>query len=253
MDHTFVSHGLRLSAHLATPDASIANPPGLVLCHGFPVRGRESPASGKSFPELADRIATEMGWVALTLNFRGCGGSEGDFSMGGWRDDIGAAIDHLTEQGVSGVWLVGYGTGGALCLAEAERNPRVNGVASIAAPADFEDWAKHPRRLVQHARTVGVIKTPGFPTAFDAWAAEFKRFTAVDSAGKLAPRPLLVMHGEIDDLVPALDARAIADAHGSAELRIIGGGGHELRHDPRAVAILLGWLSRQYDAGVGAA
>jgi hypothetical protein len=48
--------------------------------------------------------------------------------------------------------------------------------------------------------------------------------------------------------VPALDARALADCHGSAELRIIQGAGHRLRHDPRAVAVLLGWMERQITA-----
>ena len=55
------------------------------------------------------------------------------------------------------------------------------------------------------------------------------------------------------DVLTGLDdavARVVADAHGSAELRIIGGGGHELRHDPRAVAVLLGWLSREHNATV---
>jgi len=250
MDYTLKSHGFRLSAHLAEPSPAVAAGPGLVLCHGFPVRGRESPASGKSFPELADRIATEMGWTVLTINFRGCGKSEGDFSMAGWLDDIHAAVVHIQELGVSGAWLAGYGSGGALCICEGARNPAVRGVAAIGAPADFDDWARHPRRLVQHSRQVGVIKTPGFPHNFDAWSAEFRQLTAVAAAADLAPRPLLVMHGESDDLVPSLDARAVADAHGTAELRIIGGGGHELRHDPRAVAVLLGWLSRQHNAAV---
>ena len=248
MDYVLESGGFKLSAHLSTPSSPVGPTPGVVLCHGFPVRGRESPASGKSFPELADRIANEMGWMALTINFRGCGGSEGDFSMGGWIDDIHAAVTHLQGLGVSGVWLVGYGSGGALCLGEGARNPDVEGVAAIGAPADFDDWARHPRRLVQHARAVGVIKTPNFPPSFDAWAAEFREHTAVAAAAKLAPRPLLVMHGDSDDLVPSLDARVVADAHGSAELRIIGGGGHELRHDPRAVAVLLGWLNREHNA-----
>lgn len=253
MDYTVVSHGLKLSAHLATPSSPSKGPgPGLVLCHGFPVRGRESPASGKSFPELADRIATEMGWTVLTINFRGCGRSEGDFSMSGWLDDIHAAVAHLRELGVSGVWLAGYGSGGALVLGEGARNPDVRGVAAISAPADFADWAKHPRRLVEHSRQVGVIKTPGFPQHFDTWSSEFSKTNAVDAAANFAPRPLLVMHGESDDLVSALDARAVANAHGGAELRIIGGGGHELRHDPRAVAVLLGWLSRQHNAPAAA-
>lgn len=250
MDYSLRSHGFRLSAHLATPPTDVGPTPGLVLCHGFPVRGREAPASGKSFPELADRIATEMGWTVLTINFRGCGRSEGDFSMASWRDDIQAAVSHLRDLDVSDTWLAGYGSGGALCLSEGARNDRVRGVAAIAAPADFDDWARNPRRLVQHARHVGVIKTPGYPQNFDAWSAEFRQITAVSAAAALAPRPLLVMHGEADDLVPSLDARVVADAHGSAELRIIGGGGHELRHDPRAVAVLLGWLSRQHNASV---
>jgi putative redox protein len=29
------------------------------------------------------------------------------------------------------------------------------------------------------------------------------------------------------------------------ELRLITGAGHGLRHDPRAVAVLIGWLDRQ--------
>ena len=45
-----------------------------------------------------------------------------------------------------------------------------------------------------------------------------------------------------------LDARALADCHGGAELRMIQGAGHRLRHDPRAIAVLLGWLERQITA-----
>ncbi len=251
MDSTLESSGIKLSAHLAEPSATAGaggSLHGLLICHGFPVRGREAPASGKSFPELADRIAAELGWLVLTMNFRGCGLSGGDFSLGGWLDDITAGVDHLTPLGVDGVWLVGFGTGGALCVAEGARNPAVRGVAAVSTPADFDDWARNPRRLLLHAREVGVIRDPEFPPAFDRWAAQLKEVSPVRAAAELAPRPFLVLHGENDDLVSSLDARVIADAHGSAELRIIAGAGHELRHDPRAVAILFGWLSRQHDA-----
>jgi hypothetical protein len=46
--------------------------------------------------------------------------------------------------------------------------------------------------------------------------------------------------------VPVFDARVLVDAHGSAELRIVSGASHDLRLDPRAVAILVGWLERQW-------
>ena len=252
MDHRFTSSGLKLAAHLSEPPPSSVPapvaPPGLVLCHGFPVHGRESPASGKSFPELADRIATEMGWIVLTINFRGCGLSEGNFSMGGWQADIHAAAAHVRSVGATDVWLAGFGTGSALCIAEAAVDRTIAGVAAMATPADFEDWGRNPRRLLLHSREVGVVKDAAFPPSFDRWASEIRSLNPAAAAGELSDRPLLLLHGENDDLVPSMDTRILADAHGSAEMHMISGAGHELRHDPRAVAILLGWLGRQQNA-----
>lgn len=250
MDDRIVSGDLTLAAHLAVPEQG-GDDCGVVLCHGFPVRGRESPASGKSFPELADRVAEEVGWTALAFNFRGCGRSQGDFSLRGWYDDIGSASEHLRSLGVRSVWLVGTGTGGALAIAYAAVHADIAGVAALAPPADFKDWNKNPRRLLQHGRDVGVITNPEFPDNLDRWCAELGDFNADAHIESLSPRPLLLLHGDADDLVPDFDTRALADAHGSADMRIIGGAGHELRHDPRAVAILFGWLRRQQQLAIG--
>ena len=202
--------------------------------------------AASALPELADRIAAEMGWMAMALAFRGCGASEGSFSLRGWLDDLLAAVAHLeAEEPVSGVWLVGFGTGGSLAICAAAVRERIRGVAVLGAPADFDDWASHPRRLLEHAREVGMIREATFPTAFDAWSRELRDLRAVADAPRLAPRPLLVVHGSDDDLVPVFDARVLVDAHGAAELRIVAGAGHRLRHDPRAIAVLLGWLDRQ--------
>ena len=88
------------------------------------------------------------------------------------------------------------------------------------------------------------------PALLDGWAREMRLTKAVDGAQRLRPRPLLVVHGLADDLVPDFDARVIADAHTAAELRLLDAAGHRLRHDPRAMAILLGWLDRQRSAAV---
>jgi putative redox protein len=61
---------------------------------------------------------------------------------------------------------------------------------------------------------------------------------------------MLVMHGDEDELVPSTDGRQLAEAHGTAEFRVFQGAGHRLRHDPRVVSVLLGWLDRQQAAGV---
>lgn len=249
MEKLFDSGGVALAGHLAAPRSAPGNwVPGLVIVHGFPAGRGGGALSAKSFPELADRIAAELGWKVLVFTLRGCGDSGGDFSLRGWVDDIGAAVGFLrAQQDVTGVWLAGFGTGGALAICAAAADPDIRGVAAIAAPADFDDWANHPRRLLQHAKDVGIIRSQSFPPSFDAWAREVREMRAIASVSDLAPRPLLVLHGSDDEAVPVFDARVLADEHGGADLRIIEGGGHQLRHDPRAVAVLLGWIDRQRD------
>lgn len=39
------------------------------------------------------------------MNFRGCGISHGNFSLGGWLDDVRAGVAHLHSLGASSVWL----------------------------------------------------------------------------------------------------------------------------------------------------
>lgn len=216
------------------------------MCHGFPTGPLDARQSALTFPQFMDRVASEMGWTGLTFTFRGCGTSEGDFSLQGWVDDLRAAIDHLEEEAApSGIWVIGANTGGSLAVCVAADDPRVRGLALLAARADFDDWAAQPRRFLEHAREIGAVRRAGFPPAFDEWSRELRRFRPIDAARRFAPRPLLVVHGDDDESVPVADSRLLAEAHGSAELRVIAGAGHRLRHDPRAVAVLIGWLDRQ--------
>ena len=247
MEKLLTSGGMELAGHLAVPRSAPGHwVPGLVICHNFPSGRNAGRLSARSFPELADRIATELGWKVLVFTFRGCGDSTGNFSFRGWLEDLLSAVSFLRSQpDVRGVWTAGFGTGGAISICAAARDAAIRGVAAISAPADFDDWVNHPRRLLLHAREVGIIHDPSFPSGFDSWAREARNVRAVACVREMAPRPLLVMHGSEDEAVPVFDARVLADAHGEADLRIIEGGEHQLRHDPRAIAVLLGWLDRQ--------
>lgn len=248
METTFQSGGFVLASHLKEPpgiDDRAADLPAIILCHGFPIGPIDARRSAGTFPQLIDRIAIEIGMPAMTFTFRGCGASTGDFSLQGWIDDLRAAIDHaITTFDATQVVLVGTNTGGSIAICVGADDPRVSAAALLSPRADFDDWADHPRRFLDHARDIGAVRTPGFPASMDDWARAFRRFRPTAAARRFAPRPLLVMHGEDDESVPTSDARQLAQAHGSAELSLLAGAGHRLRHDPRAVAILMGWLER---------
>jgi putative redox protein len=248
MDTKIRSSDLDLAAHLAQPARAAAGPrPALVLCHGFPAGPGGAATSAQTYPDLADQLASETGWTVLTFNFRGAGDSEGDFSLQGWLDDLGAAVDNVASlPRVTGVWLAGSSAGGSLAICEAADDQRVRGVATLAAPADFDGWANDARAFLRHCRQVGVVRSNTFPDDVESWARQLKEIQPLSAVHELAPRPLLVMHGSADQTVPVSDARALADAaSGVADLRVITGAGHRLRHDPRVVAVLIGWMERQ--------
>lgn len=253
MSDTITSHDIQLDSGGTTLRGHLARPvtddpvPGLVVCHGFPVGKQKASTSGQTYPELADELAAEAGWAVLTFNFRGAGESGGDFSLAGWLADVHAAVGRLREEpDVAGTWLVGASTGGSLAICAAAEDPEIRGVATLASRSDFADWADEPTRFLDHARAVGVIRHQRFPEDPDAWGRELHEIRPLDVVGKLPPRPLLLIHGDDDDVVPPGDARDLAEAYGEGvELRILKGAGHRLRHDPRGVAVLLGWLDRQ--------
>jgi uncharacterized protein len=245
--------GPALAGYLARPNFSAASGSGrhgIVLAHGFPEGGQKAGAPSYGYSQLATRLAAETGAVVLTFDFRGIGASGGDFSLGGWRSDLTAGIATLRDvPGVEEIWLVGFAAGGTLSICAAAEDPSVAGVAALAPPAEFAERGGDPRRLVAQARATGLIRSRGYPPDPGAWARELRQLRPTQLVSKVPPRPLLIVAGANDDVVPMTDARELADAaDASAELRIIAGAGHMLLYDPRAIALLLGWFDRHLGA-----
>ncbi len=244
------SDGLELAGHLALPNTRVARAlPSVLLCPGFPSQANGGSKSAQMIYPLAERIAQNMEWAALAINYRGCDRSEGDFSIQGWVEDVASAVEYLSQHSeVEGVWLAGFGIGGALGAKVAQDDQRVRGVACLGTPVDLAHWDFSVTGVLEYARTLGIISPNGYPKTqheLDLWSQAAKELRVDRCAVAIAPRPMLVIHGEQDTEVSALDARAIAEAHGGSGLRIISGAGHRLHADPRCIAILLGWLDSQ--------
>ena len=248
VSYTFDSDSHKLAGLLSLPKrVGASGTAGLILCHGFPTMHDKEVEKETSYYDFADLVAKDLGWIVLAFTYRGCGESEGNFSLQGWLNDTINAVKELSNNPkVNSIWLAGFGTGGALAITAASQCEEVKGVASISSPSDFNDWIGAPDDLLRYARLVGAISDPDFPGDKESWALELSDIQAVEAAENIQNTPLLVIHGASDKVVPSFDARVIADAHGAADLRIIDGGTHRLRFDPRATAVIMGWLDRTY-------
>lgn len=237
-----------LAGQLALPPGAERGAAAVILCHGFPSPYKGALGSGEGYAELAEHIADETGAAVLTFTFRGCGASEGDFSLSGWIDDLGVAIDWLTQtRDVGQVGVAGFSAGGAVALCRAARDKRVRSVAGFAVPPTFDAWSQDPRKFLDQCRELGLVKTKGFPDDVQAWAADFLDNSPRKAIALMGRRPVLLVHGKDDEQVPVTAARELMAAGGelgTVDVRVLFGAVHRLRDDPRAIAILVGWASR---------
>ena len=110
----------------------------------------------------------------------------------------------------------------------------------------MQTWVRDPQWFLEYARRTGVLRTEDYPPDPAAWIRAIANLDPIEAAKRVAPRPWLLVHGSADDVVPVDDARLFFEAGGDGvDRRIVANGPHRLRHDPRAIAALLGWLDRQ--------
>ena len=219
--------------------------PVVVLCHGLPA-GPPDPAD-PGYPFLAQRLA-RSGFTALAFNFRGAGFSGGNLGMAGWVRDLTAVLGFL-EAGLGGVpaTLMGFSAGAAVACRVASEDQRVSAVALMACPAGFEHLRRpqEAQAMLEHCRKVGTVRDSTYPPSLSDWVEGFVRLDPVGCIGSISPRPLLIVHGEADDLVPVANARRLFDTAGEPkEMVLLPGVGHRLRREEKVVAAALEWLQR---------
>lgn len=213
-------------------------------CHGIPAAPPDPNAPG--YASLAEYLCSN-GLATLIFNFRGTGQSGGNIDMPGWARDLGAMLDYLCslpEVDKSRLSLLGFSGGAAVSVYVAAKDKRVTSVVAGACPAEFGDWTRgESQPLIGHFRDIGAIRDKGFPASPQAWLDGFNIIKPIDHIAQISPRPLLIVHGSADDVVSVDDAHRLYDKAGEPkELAIVEGAGHRLRHDERAMAIILGWL-----------
>jgi dipeptidyl aminopeptidase/acylaminoacyl peptidase len=216
--------------------------PCVLILHGIP--REKSFDRDESYPRLARRFAG-LGWLAMIFNFRGTGESGGNFHILGWTRDLAAVVGFALDQlqaDPSRLAVLGFSGGAATAIYTAAHDERIRAVAALSSPAEFTFLDTELLEWLQRFREIGLIRDPRFPESEAAWENEFKEVAPIRWVDRLAPRPILIVHGKSDEVVPVGHADLLfKKANKPKELLIIEGG-HRLKHSPAALDHAVSWL-----------
>ncbi|MBI2855304.1 MAG: alpha/beta fold hydrolase [Chloroflexi bacterium] len=255
-DFRLDSVGIPLAASLFTP-AEEGPHPALVICHGMPSGPRPEAGVSQSstggeldYPALAEWCALE-GFATLIFNFRGTGKSGGNFHPLGWAQDLESVLTWIMDRpevDPGRIALLGSSLGATVAIYVAARRPEGAGVVSFASPAIMGP-RQEPALAVERLREMGLIRDPDFPPSLEEWAMESQVLSPVQWVGRIAPRPLLLLHGDADDVVPTESVYTLFEhANEPKEMRVLPGVGHRFRSEPEAVRVALDWLKERFVA-----
>jgi dipeptidyl aminopeptidase/acylaminoacyl peptidase len=236
--------GLELVGELHIPSRDKVHP-ALCICHGIPAVPHDPTDKGYSL--LAQRFC-HAGFATLIFNFRGTGKSEGNLDILGWSRDLQAALDflyNLKEVDKNHFCLLGFSGGAAVSVYAAAHDPRVSPVITGACPADFRSLRQRemPLNTIRRFRQIGAIRDKDFPPSIEGWQRGFETVSPINWVDRISPRPLLLVHGDADELIPLEHAyRLYRKAKQPKELKVIPGAKHKMRLEKAAMDFVLDWL-----------
>ena len=204
----------------------------VVMAHGYGGNRAEL------LPEA--RLLASRGYGVLLFDLRAHGESEGDVSTFGdrERDDLRTAVSFtLGQPGVKRLGMLGVSIAGPPTAMVAASDARVGALVLKSAVTSMRAACHDEWRQLRWLRASAAV------LSLRALGIDVDGVDAVAAMKHYAARPLLIIHGRRDDVVPLQRAEALfAAAHEPKQLYIIDEGDHEqLRdHDPEGYDRTLG-------------
>jgi pimeloyl-ACP methyl ester carboxylesterase len=281
---TFASAGLRLSGTVRVPDGV---KPGekraaFLVLHGF---GSNKDSSNVLAPT---KVLTDLGYVTLRFSMRGCGDSEGEFGRViclEQVEDTRNALTYLAQHPAVDprrIALVGSSFGGAVSVYTGGVDERVAAVISNGGWGDGErkfrgqhkspqEWARFTKMLEEgrayRAKTGKSLMVPRYDivpipphlranlakNSVEMFPAETAQsmfdFRADEVVGKIAPRPLLLIHAANDSVTPTEQSVELFKRAGQpAELHLFSEVDHFLfaEDNARVWGVMRDWLRNYF-------
>ena len=283
---TIPSDGLRLSGIVRVPPGVPAGQrrSAFLVLHGFGSNKNSSNVMGPT------NVLTEYGYVTLRFDMRGCGDSEGERGRVICLEQVEDTRNALTflaqHPAVDGkrIGVIGSSFGGAVAVYAGGIDDRVAAVISNGGWGDGErkfrgqhkspgEWARFTRMLEEgrehRARTGRSLMVPRYDivpipehlranlskNSIETFPAETAQsmfdFRADDVVGKIAPRPLLLIHAANDSVTPTEQSVELFKHAGQpSELHLFSDADHFLfgENNTRVWGVLRDWLQRYFPA-----
>jgi pimeloyl-ACP methyl ester carboxylesterase len=198
--------------------------PVLLLCHGY-FKSLAEPL------ELACQL-NRLGYQVFLIDFRACGLSDGRFTTLGYREalDLLGAVDYLRARlGDLPIGVLGISMGAVAAIMAAAECPHIKAMVVDSAYADLESAIG--KKLADFLRLPFLVPVGWVSIRLGEWFSQgnVAAVRAVDYVGRLAPRPLLLIYGELDDYLPSDHPQRLFEAANEPkELWLAPGSGHAM-------------------------
>lgn len=170
----------------------------------------------------------QAGFSVLLFDFRAHGRSEGRHMTFGYeeRRDVLGAIEFLHGHGIQHTGLLGFSYGGIVSMLVTPDCPDIQAVITDGGPARMRT------AIASRGMEMGI---PSWLSKMIAWlilsitsirlGVNLLRYEPIRWVGKISPRPILFIHGDLDQYLPDFD-ELYAAARPPKELWRLADAGH---------------------------
>jgi dienelactone hydrolase len=231
--------GVELAANLYLPQGGSEWARGIIVCHGFGSRK-------ENYADTGERAAA-AGLAALVMDLRGHGESEGEVDANIFND-VAAALLYLQsrpEVNPTAISIRGASMGGWLAVHTAAYLPDLTSVIAVCPASDLQmSVLMEEVSMVQRGHASPVVPEPPPRVNVNSTATLLYRLDISKVVKRISPRPLLLIHCEGDEVVPAHSSEQLYnEALEPKTLWLLPGGDHHFaQHDPEIDARIFDWL-----------
>jgi dipeptidyl aminopeptidase/acylaminoacyl peptidase len=156
----------------------------------------------------------EKGYNMLLFDFRNSGMSGGDKTTIGIyeKDDLLGAVNFVKSQGSKHIVLLGYSMGAAASITAAAESQDVNAVIADSSFADLETYLNDNMSKWSGLPSFPFNNTILFALKIMA-GVEPKDISPIKDIEKIAPRPVMLIHGTDDRDIPYKNSEELKEAY----------------------------------------